>query len=118
MRRSTICVVLLTAGIGFGLFKLKYEVMTLKQSYRQINQQISQAQESISVLKAEWAHLTNPDRLARLSSRYLTVAPVSGAQFVSLDQVVGGEHNYDRMALEQLVADVTSDINFDDSPEE
>lgn len=118
LRRSTLFVIVLSAAIGFGLFKLKYEVMMLEKEYRQITQAIIHTEESVSVLKAEWAHLTTPERLTSLSTRYLAVAPVSGAQLVSLEQVIGGEQNYDRMALEQLVTEAVNDPAFSDHPDE
>lgn len=109
MRRSTVLCGLVAAGIGSGLFQLKYEVMRLEQQYRQICQTITSTEESTHVLKAEWAHLNDPKRLQLLAERHLEIIPVGGAQLTSLDRVAGGQNNYDRDALEQLVADVAQD---------
>lgn len=109
MRRSTIVCGLVAAGIGSGLFQLKYEVMRLEQQYRQICQTITATEESTHVLKAEWAHLNDPKRLQVLAERHLGILPVAGAQLTSLDRVAGGQNSYDRDALEQLVADVAMD---------
>jgi hypothetical protein len=106
MRRSTIVCGLVAAGIGTGLFQLKYEVMRLEQQYRQICQSIKATEESTHVLKAEWAHLNDPKRLQLLAQKHLDIIPVGAAQLTSLDRVAGGQGSYDRDALEQLVADI------------
>lgn len=87
MRRSTLVIGVLTAVIGFGLFQLKYEVMTLEKEYRQLNREIRLSEESISVLKAEWAHLTNPATLQRMAKKHLDVNTVTPKQLVSFKQI-------------------------------
>ena len=37
------------------------------------------------MLRAEWAHLNDPHRLADIARRYLDLAPVAGVQLVRLD---------------------------------
>lgn len=87
MRRSTLVIGVLTAVIGFGLFQLKYEVMTLEKEYRQLNREIRLGEESISVLKAEWAHLTNPATLQRMAKKHLNVSIVTPKQLVSFKRI-------------------------------
>ncbi len=112
MRRSTIVCGVVAIAIGTGLFQLKYEVMRLEQQYRQICQTIKLTEESTHVLKAEWAHLNDPKRLQVLAQKHLNIIPVEGAQLTSLERVTGGQGNYDRDALEQLVADIASESKF------
>lgn len=83
MRRSTILMGLLTCIIGAGLFQLKYEVMSLESQYRNICHSIRAGEESISVLKAEWTHLTNLPRLERLAQKHLSFEQLSQKQMVS-----------------------------------
>lgn len=87
MRKSTVGVGLLTAVIGFGLFQLKYEVMTLESQYRQLNREIRLSEESISVLRAEWAHLTNPSALQNMARKHLEVDTVTSKQLVSFKRL-------------------------------
>ncbi|MBW8309039.1 MAG: hypothetical protein K0M45_05310 [Candidatus Paracaedibacteraceae bacterium] len=87
MRKSTLVVGLLTAAIGFGLFQLKYEVMTLEIEYRQLNRNIRLSEESISVLKAEWAHLTNPSSLQNMARKHLDVDTVTPKQLISFKRI-------------------------------
>jgi hypothetical protein len=115
MRRSTIIFIFITAGVGLGLFQLKYQVMTLEQHHRQIRYAINQTKEAIHVLKAEWAHLNDPVSLQRLCTQYLSIAPIQGSQLVSFHKLeksgsevrqLGEEEkaDYDQGALDQLVS--------------
>jgi hypothetical protein len=116
MRRPTFLFVFITAGVGLGLFQLKYEVMNLEQDHQRIRKTIRETGEAIHVLRAEWAHLNDPKRLQNLCERYLSVSPIKGSQFISLQEATGGEvgggPGYDRGAMDQLVADLVSDTKL------
>lgn len=116
MRRPTLFFVLITAGVGLGLFQLKYQVMNLEKDHYRIRRNIRETTEAIHVLKAEWAHLNDPKRLQGLCERYLSIAPIKGSQLVSLREVtsdkVEGTPTYDRGAMDQFVADLVSDTNL------
>lgn len=114
MRSSTICVVILTAGIGLGLFQLKYKVMSLEHEHKKIKRSIQSARESIHVLKAEWAHLNDPKRLQMLSQKHLDIHPISAKQMVSLKTVAGPDADLARFELDQLVADVAAALPIND----
>lgn len=115
MRRSTVFVVLMTSVVGFGLFQLKYEVMKLENQHRDIHHAIKNSEEAISILNAEWSHLTSPERLQKLAVKHLDITPVSGKQLVSWRQVMGDSSPTDaavvqnRFALDQLVSTVLDD---------
>ncbi len=116
MRCPTFLFVFITAGVGLGLFQLKYQVMNLEQDHHRIRKTIRETNESIHVLRAEWAHLNDPKRLQSLCERYLAVSSIQGSQLVSLQQVTdgepGGAPGYDRGAMDQLVADLVSDTTL------
>lgn len=116
MRRPTLLFVFITAGVGLGLFQLKYQVMNLEQDHSRIRKTIRETDETIHVLRAEWAHLNDPKRLQILCERYLTISPIKGSQLVSFQEVAGGEPKgtpaYDRGAMDQLVADLVSDTTL------
>ncbi len=116
MQRSTLFFVFAAAGVGLGLFQLKYEVMNLEQDYGRIRKNIRETDEAIHVLKAEWAYLNDPKRLQTLSDQYLEISPIRGSQLVSLQRVTenesGGSPGYDRGAMDQLVADLVSDTTL------
>lgn len=83
MRRSTVFVGLITCVIGACLFQLKYEVMRLESQYKNICHTIQSSEQSISILKAEWAHLTNPQRLQQLAQKHLGIQALTQKQVVS-----------------------------------
>lgn len=116
MRRPTLFFVFITAGVGLGLFQLKYQVMNLEQDHHRIRKTIRETDEAIHILRAEWAHLNDPKRLQNLCERYLAVSPIQGSQLVSLQRVTEGEPGegpgYDRGAMDQLVADLVSDTTL------
>lgn len=116
MRSPTLFFVVITTGVGLGLFQLKYQVMNLEKDYHRIHKTIRETHEAIHVLRAEWTHLNDPKRLQRLCERYLAVAPIKGSQLVSLQQTEGQESGkgsvYDRKAMDQLVAELVSDTTL------
>jgi cell division protein FtsL len=87
MRSSTFLSLVLVCGLGFGLFKVKYEVQSLEDDLGKINRQIATDQDAIHVLKAEWSYLTQPVRIGDMASRHLALQPVTSAQMGSFDQL-------------------------------
>ena len=85
IRLGTLLWIGLVALAGFGLFQLKYRVQGQEQELAHLFRQIQNDRDQIQVLRAEWAHLNDPRRLADLARRYLDLAPVAGVQLVRLD---------------------------------
>jgi hypothetical protein len=80
IRFGTALWLVLVAFVGFGMFKVKYEVMDLEDALARTNRAIVADQDAIHVLKAEWAFLSQPSRLAELSRRHLELVPLGTAQ--------------------------------------
>ncbi len=80
IRLGTVLWLVLVAFVGFGMFKVKYEVMDLEDELARANRAIVADQDAIHVLKAEWAFLGQPSRLAELSRRHLDLVPLGTAQ--------------------------------------
>ena len=87
MRQSTIALVLLTVAVGVGLFLAKYRVQGLENQLQALNQDIARDRERIQVLRAEWSHFNEPDRLRALAGRHLDMIPVQSEQFIERAQV-------------------------------
>jgi len=87
MRSSTFLAFILVCGLGFGLFKVKYEVQSLEEELAKINRQVATDQDAIHVLKAEWSYLTQPVRIGDMAARHLALQPVTAAQMGSFDQL-------------------------------
>jgi hypothetical protein len=71
--RSTILTLLVAIGLGFGLFRLTYEVQTLEGERARINRTVAAEREAIHVLRAEWSYLNEPTRLEALTKKHLSL---------------------------------------------
>lgn len=80
MRQTTILTILVAAVMSVGLFYLKYEVTNLESELDVLNRSIIDEREAIHVLKAEWSHLNDVDRLKDLAKRYLEMQPTDPTQ--------------------------------------
>lgn len=76
MRKLWLTLTFLTSCIlGILVFWIKEKVRLLERESRKIEQAIEEDKEYIQVLKAEWSHLNTPDRLEKLSLKYLDIRP-------------------------------------------
>jgi hypothetical protein len=74
VKRLYATLVLIAAAIaGVGLYALKYEVIDLEQQLDQLHRAIAANREASHLLQAEWSYLNNPDRLRRLTERFLSM---------------------------------------------
>ncbi|NJO55266.1 MAG: hypothetical protein HC834_01720 [Rhodospirillales bacterium] len=82
---------LLAVTLAVVLLVIKHEVQGLKDELGSLNRQIVVEQETIQVLKAEFAYLSQPDRIRRLASKHLGLQPVAPDQlatFATLDSAL------------------------------
>jgi cell division protein FtsL len=72
MKSIFISVWLLGAVItGMGLYGIAYEVEQMEKELAALEREISQEQEKVHVLEAEWAYLARPERVESLSGQFL-----------------------------------------------
>ncbi|CAO4839680.1 MAG: hypothetical protein CNLJKLNK_00873 [Holosporales bacterium] len=71
LRGSTVSFGCIAFAVGIVLFRIKYEVVDLENRHIQILKSIQSTKESVHLLNAEWAHLTDPARIQRLATKYL-----------------------------------------------
>jgi hypothetical protein len=70
----------LVAVTGFATFKVKYAVQDIEEELNKVRRQTIAEQQEIHVLRAEWTALTQPERLADLNRRFLSLAAVAPKQ--------------------------------------
>ncbi len=87
LRFVTLFVMILLFGVSAGLYHVKYSVDRMERQGLLLKEKIAGEQEAIRILDAEWSSLNRPDRLQKLSSRYLQLAPVEAPQVVSFSQI-------------------------------
>lgn len=67
-----------------GMFVIKNRVVGLENELNAIKAQIRTDQKAIHVLKAEWAYLSNPDRLRALGKRHAKLKQIDGSRIVTI----------------------------------
>ena len=68
-----------------GLFTVKYKVQDLEDKIDRTNQKIIESQQATHILKIEWAHLNEAERIERLAQKYLNLQQASIGQVARLD---------------------------------
>lgn len=74
---------------AIGLFAVKYKVQDLEEQIDRTNQKIIESQQATHILKIEWAHLNEAERIERLAQKYLKLEQASIGQVARLDTLSG-----------------------------
>ncbi len=80
IRQATLLAILLAAALSVVLFGVKYQVQDLEEELSAIDRDILNEERAIHVLRAEWSHLNDPERLRQLAERHLNLKPVLARQ--------------------------------------
>lgn len=70
----------LVALTGFATFKVKYAVQDIEDALNKVRRHTIAEQQEIHILRAEWTSLNQPERLADLNRRFLSLAAVAPKQ--------------------------------------
>ena len=83
--------ILLSALILFGLGTTLYQVKTgideRQRNLRSLELQITNTKRDIAVLEAEWAYISRPDRIMKLSNDLLQMTPIGRDRILALDSI-------------------------------
>lgn len=69
-------------GSAIYAYSIKYETMLFSEQIVKIKLAIEREHDNIGMLRAEWAHLTSPERIQALADQHLDL------QELKLDQIV------------------------------
>src|SRR6476660_1486794 len=72
---------------AIGLFTVKYKVQDLEEKIDRTNQKIVESQQATHILRVEWAHLNEAERIEQLAIKHLKLEPASIKQVVRLDSL-------------------------------
>lgn len=86
IRPLTLVTLFAAAGAGLHVYNSKHEVALLDRELRNIAKSIDEAETRTQALQAEWAWLTEQERLRGLAQRYLALEPMQPAQFVRMSE--------------------------------
>lgn len=91
IRLRTLVTFLCAGAAGTVLFYTSQSVQQAEHDLRRIQAAARGEEESIRVLKAEWAYLNSPERIEELSSEYLRLAPAEPEQVLKPSDLPGAE---------------------------
>lgn len=78
-------------GLAFWAYQENYKTQSAIKETRQLHAQIGAAHERLGMLRAEWAYLNRPDRLADLADLNfdrLGLLPLMPDAFGAVDQII------------------------------
>ena len=88
MRKLGIAIwIVVGTACAIVLFLIKEDVNGFEAQLASIESKIETDRQTIRVLQAEWSYLNRPERLARLSSRYLGLKPLTPKQIISFNSI-------------------------------
>ena len=104
VRLLNIVSVLALLGCAVYAYQIKYETVFYAEQLVKMKHGISRERDSIGVLRAEWAHLTRPERVQALAQKHLDLAPISLAQIVRANELPAKAPKFDAIGrkLESL----------------
>lgn len=72
---------------SFMLYKVKYEVIAIKQDIVEASAELETEKEALRVLAAEWAYLSRPERLQKLAGKYLASTDLTVNQIAEIQEI-------------------------------
>ena len=75
---------IVTVMFSFGLYSLKHYTGVAADRVRILESKISEQDEALRILRAEWSHLNQADRLQALAEQYLDLEPMGPKQLAQL----------------------------------
>ena len=85
--RIIILTAVVLASLGTTLYQVKTGIDERQAELRRLQATIATTQRNISVLEAEWAFLSRPDRVMNLSTSLLDMKPISRDRVLPLDAI-------------------------------
>ena len=78
---------LILFGLGSTLYQVKTSIDERQRNLSSLELQISNTKRNIAVLEAEWAYISRPDRVMKLSNNLLQMAPIGQDRILALDSI-------------------------------
>lgn len=75
-------------GLVILIYDMKFETRRLEARAAQLSRAIEDEKDNVALMRAEWSHVTAPDRLERLSLDILPLQPVKSTQLIKLEEFV------------------------------
>ncbi|WP_374305430.1 hypothetical protein [Methylocella sp.] len=85
VRILNVLAVLALIGSAIYAYSIKYDTIFHAEKIAKLKHQIKAEQDRVATLKAEWSHLTRPERVQMLADKFLDLQPLALRQIVALD---------------------------------
>jgi cell division protein FtsL len=72
-------------GSAIYAYSIKYDTILHAEKIVKLKHDIQREQDQIDMLRAEWAHLTRPERIEALAAKFLDLQPSALSQIVRAD---------------------------------
>jgi len=103
IRIVSLSVIMVMILASFVLYRMKYETKDTARQVAQLRAEIKAERSAINILKAEWTVLNEPERVQRLSERYLDLMAMDAHQIVTFRELPGRSGNNGNFGLEKPV---------------
>jgi hypothetical protein len=87
MKKLTLFSFFLSLVVCAAVFNLKSRVNAMSAHMSETRLAIAEAEQSLHVLRAEWAHVSQPEFLQYLVDNHTTLVPPNAQQFASIDML-------------------------------
>ena len=78
---------MMTIVLAVVLYNVKYDAQIYIKRIKVLKVELRQELETIHILRAEWSHLNQPDRLQKLATRYTRLVPLNANQIVTVNNL-------------------------------
>ena len=78
---------LILVGLGTTLYQVKTSIDERQDLLNSLELSIANTKRDIAVLEAEWAYISRPDRVMKLSNGLLEMAPIGQDRILPLDAI-------------------------------
>jgi cell division protein FtsL len=95
-------------GSAIYVYNIKYETILESEQIVKLRHQINKTNDEINVLRAEYAHLTRPDRIQGLADKLLKMQPVALNQIVRPEDIAEKSGQGDSIGRELQSLGLTS----------
>ncbi len=72
---------------GIGLYVVKYHERRLEERLEALNRQIVENQRATNILRVEWAHLGEVNRIEALNAKYIRLQPITMRHIGAINQI-------------------------------
>ncbi len=97
-------------GSAIYVYNIKYETILESEQIVKLRHQINKTNDEINVLRAEYAHLTRPDRIQELADKLLKMQPLA------LNQIARPEDIPDKGAQGDSIGRELQSLGLSSSP--